>query len=180
MRQALSCISAPLDVVFAQTAPLGQYSLQGIGGGGYILFVRGNIFVKMIGLASCEELGTIATEVDKFLKGREGSRRSLPKPRIELPETPGLVVKVGETFEVAVKVADAASMTAFTDAGIVQLLEVDVANTTFKFHGTAAGVIDIRLVFAQKDTLQTATTTVHVEVIDDGSESTQKLVELHV
>jgi hypothetical protein len=40
MRQSLSCISVPLDVAFAQTLLLGQYSLQGIGGGSYILFVR--------------------------------------------------------------------------------------------------------------------------------------------
>jgi hypothetical protein len=117
MRQSLSCISVPLDVAFAQTLPLGQYSLQGLGGGGYILFVRGNVFVKMTGLASCEELGVIAAEVNKFLKEREGGFESLPKPRV--PETPGRVVRAGEIFELAVNVADAGSMAACTDAGIV-------------------------------------------------------------
>jgi hypothetical protein len=178
MRQSLSCISVPLDVGFAQTLPLGQYSLQGIGGGGYILFVRGNVFVKMTGLASCEELGVIAAEVDKFLKDREGGFKSLPKPHI--PEAPGRVVKAGEIFELTIKVADVGSMAAFTDAGIVQLIEEDVENTTFKFYATAAGAIDIRLLFAHKDTLQTATATVHVEVIDDDSENAQGLEELHL
>jgi hypothetical protein len=180
MRQTLSCISAPLDAVFARMIPLGQYSLQGIGGGGYILFVRGNVFVKMAGLASCEELSVIAAEVDRFLKEREGDPKSLPKPRIEFPESPDYVVKAGETFEVAVKVADVGSMTAFTDAGIVQLLEVDMENVTFKFYGTAVGVVDIQLVFAQKDTLQTTKATVHVEVIEDNSENVQRLGELYV
>jgi hypothetical protein len=165
MRQTLLCISAPLDVAFAQTIPLGQYSLQGVGGGGYILFVRGNVFVKMAGLTSCEELGMIAGEVDKFLKEKEGGFTSLPKPRIECPEISGRVVKVGEIFEVAVEVADAGWMTAFTDAEIAQLLEMDGENATFKFYATAAGNFDIRLVFAHKDTLQTTTATVHVEVV---------------
>jgi hypothetical protein len=149
-----------LDVVFAQTLPLGHYSLQGIGGGGYILFVRGNVFVKMIGLASCEELGVIAAEADRFLEERKGDPKSLPKPRVEFPETHSRVVKVGEIFEVAIKVADARSMTAFTNAVIVQLLEVDVENAAFKFYVTTA--------------------TVQVEVIDDDSGSVQKLGELQV
>jgi hypothetical protein len=173
MKETLSRISAPLDVVFAQTMPLGQYSLQGIGGGGYILFVRGNVYVKMTGLASCDELGVIAAEVDKFLKDREGGFKSLPKPRV--PETPDRVVKAGETFEVAVKVADVGSMTALTYAGVVQLLEVDVENTTFKFHATAAGTVDVRLVFAHKDTLQTVTTTVHILVIDDSKNKQRRI-----
>jgi hypothetical protein len=178
MRQLLSCISAPLDVVFAQTIPLGQYSLQGIGGNGYILFVRGNVFVKMTGLASCDELGVIAAEVDKFLKEREGGFEHLPKPRV--PEIPDRVAKVGETFEVAVEVADVGSMTAFTDAGIVHLLGEDVKNAAFKFYATAAGTVDIRLVFSHQHTLQTATATVHVKVIDDDSQNVQRLRELQV
>jgi hypothetical protein len=179
MGRTLSSISAPLDVVFAQIFPLGQYSLQGIGGGGYILFVRGNVFVKLIGLTSCEELGVIAAEVDKFLKEREGDSLSLLRPRVGVSGTRGRVVKVGEIFDVAVKVEDAGSMAAFTDAWIAQLLEVDLENGAFKFYATAAGIIDIRLVFAHKDTLQTTTVMVHVEVIDDGYESAQRLVELH-
>jgi hypothetical protein len=174
MRHALSCISAPLDVVLAQTKPLGHYSLQGIG---YAVFVRGNVFVKMTALPSYKELDTIAAEVDRYLKERAGGPKSLSKSRIESLGVLSRVVKVGETFEVAVKVAEAGSMTAFTNPGIVQLLEVDAENATFKFHGTAAGTIDIQLVFAHEDTLQTTTATVHVEVIDDGPENKQGPVE---
>jgi hypothetical protein len=181
MRQTLHCVSAPLDEVFAQTMPLGQYSLQGIGGDGYILFVRGNVFVKLTGLTSCEELGTIAIEVDKFLKAKEVGFESLSNLRVEFLDTPGRVVKAGEIFEVAVKVADIGWTTAFTNVEVAQLLEVDMANTTFKFYGVAAGMVDIQLVFAQKDTLQTTTATVHVEVIDDdSSENLQRLEEFHV
>jgi hypothetical protein len=180
MKQAVFSISAPLDAAYEQTIPLGQYSLQGVGGGGYILFVRGNVFVKMTGLASCDELGVIATELDKFLKEREGGFKSLSRSRIEFPEVPSRVVKEGETFEVTVKVTDAGSMTAFTDAGIAQLLEVDVQNATFKFYATAAGTVDIQLVFAHKDTLQTTTTMVHVEVIGDESGNARRLQELYV
>jgi hypothetical protein len=69
-------------------------------------------------------------------------------------------------------------MTAFTNAAIVQLLEVDMENAAFKFYAMAVGKVDIRLVFAQKDTLQIMTATVQVEVIDDDSGNVQKLGEL--
>jgi hypothetical protein len=130
----------------------------------------------MTGLASCEELGVIATKLDKFLNDKEGDFKSLPKPHV--PEAPSRVVKAGDIFEMAVKVADIGSIAAFTDAGIVQLIEEDVKNATFKFYATATGVIDIRLVFAHKDTLQTATAIVHVEVIDSDSENVLGLEEL--
>jgi hypothetical protein len=175
MRRSLTYTSAPLD---AAPIPFGQYSLQD--GDSCILFVRGNVFVKITRSASCVELGTIAAEVDRFLKEREGDLKSLSKPRVESSGAHDRVVKVGETFEVAVKVVYAGSMTAFTDVGIAQLLEVDAENGTFKFYATAAGVVDIRLVFAHKDTLQTTTATVRVEVVGDSSENERRLGELHV
>lgn len=178
MRTTLRCVSAPLDVVVAQEMRLGQYSLQGVGGGGYILFVRDNIFIKLTGLATSTELGTIATEVDEFLKAREGGRESIPSPRIVSPQT-SRRVKVGETFELVVEVADAGWMTAATDAAVVQLLEVDTANAAFKFYGTAEGTVDVRLVFAHKSTLQTTTATVHVEVVSNDAQA-EKMGELHM
>jgi hypothetical protein len=175
MRRSLTYISAPLD---ATPIPLGQYSLQD--GDSCVLFVRGNVFVKITRSAACVELATIAAEIDKFLKEREGDLASLPKPRLESSGAHGRVVKVGETFEVELKVVDAGSMTAFTDVGIAQLLEMDVENGIFKFYATTTGTVDIQLIFAHMDTLQTTTATVQVEVVDDGSESAQRLGELHV
>jgi hypothetical protein len=81
---------------------------------------------------------------------------------------------------VVIEVADVGWMSAFTNAAVVQLLEVDIAHTAFKFYATAAGSIDIELVFAHKETLQTATTTVHVEVIDDDAENVEKLSGLSI
>jgi hypothetical protein len=83
-----------------------------------------------------------------------------------------------KSVRLPLQVADAGSMTAFTNAAIVQLLEVDVENAAFKFYATAVGKVDIRLVFAQKDMLQITTATVQVEVIDDDSGNVQKLGEL--
>jgi hypothetical protein len=173
MRETLGCVSAPLDVVFVQTVALGQYSLQGVGGRGYALFIRGNVFVKLVGLASSAELCTIATAVDHFLQAREGSPESIPGPRIAFPQAPSRQVGVGETFEMTVEVPDAGWMTACTNAAVVQLLEVDTVRATFKFYGTAEGTVDIRLVFAHQNTLRTTAVTVSVEVVAEEFENVE-------
>jgi hypothetical protein len=64
MRDKLTVVSAPLDTLFISTLRLGQRTLQGLGGRGFILFVRGNIFVQLLGLSSSEELGKVAVSVD--------------------------------------------------------------------------------------------------------------------
>lgn len=89
MREAVGSISAPLDGVYAPIC-LGQHALQAVGGYGYILFVRDNIFIELVGLASSEELSKIAVDADEFLKGGEGVIES---PRIAQG-------KVGEEFKV--------------------------------------------------------------------------------
>lgn len=168
MRDSLATVSAPLDKVFISTLRLGQRTLQGVGGRGFILFVRGNVFVRLVGLASSEELGKVAVDVDSFLKEKQTG--SPPLPKIDQPNIPSRQVAVGEDLEVVIEVVDAAWMTASVDASILQLLEVDTAHATFKFHAGSRGGVDVRFIFAHKHTLQTATATIHVDVVEDEDE----------
>ncbi|KAF8584756.1 hypothetical protein K439DRAFT_1109838 [Ramaria rubella] len=176
MRTALHSISAPLNEVFTSTLGLGQLTLEGVGGYGFILFVRDNVFVSMKGLPSSEKLGEIAAPVDAFLKKKEDDPKRIPAPPTEPGDLPTRQVQAGTEFEVAVKVANAGWMTASTDLTVVQLLEVDKASATFKFFAVAAGTADIYLVFAHEDTLQTTTKKVKIEVIGDSNEEAQVVI----
>ncbi|KAF8584753.1 hypothetical protein K439DRAFT_1633284 [Ramaria rubella] len=146
MRAALSYIFAPLKDVFVSTLALGQLTLEGVGGYGIIFFVRDNVFIKMKGLPSSEKLGDIAGPIDAFLKEKEKDRNQVPAPPMEPGDLPPRQVQ-----------EKAGCMAASTDMAIVQLLEVDKANATFKLFAVAAGKADIHMVFAHESTLQTTT-----------------------
>jgi hypothetical protein len=161
MRATVQSIQAPLDIVLAQKLRLGQRSLSGVGGTGFILFVCGNVFVRLEGLDNSEELGKIATDLDGFLKEREGDSKDVPSPSI--PELPQQEAVVGTFFKISVNVADVGYMTAVSDASIVQLIEVEQEHATFEFFANAPGNAEVQLVFVHADTLQVATAVVHVE-----------------
>jgi hypothetical protein len=108
MRDMLSCVSAPLDEVFHQNIPLGQYSLQGTE---HVLFIRGNVFVTLTGLPSSAKLGDIAKSVDSFLEKREGDIDTVPVPTLVQKPPPIGPLTIGQEFEIAVKVKDAQWMT---------------------------------------------------------------------
>ncbi|KAF8585168.1 hypothetical protein K439DRAFT_1616127 [Ramaria rubella] len=164
MKGAVGGISAPLDDVFASTLPLGQYSLQGVGGYGFILFVRDNLFVSMKDSIREGKLGEVATAVDTFLKGIEGDSSSLPRPLIE--QLPSRRVQAEKEFEISVQVSKVGWMSASVNLAVAQLLEVDVARTTFRFYAAAVGTTDINMVFTHEDTLQSTRSTVRVEVVE--------------
>ena len=167
MRNALSVISAPLDMLFISTLRLGQCTLEAVGGRGLILFVRGNVFIELVGMASSEELGKVAVEVDRFLKERETDpSSSIARPLIQLEQPSHRRVRTGETFEIVVAVAEVGWMTAHSHAMVAQLLEIDHSRAAFKFQAGVKGACDIRLMFSHEKTLQTATVTVHVEVVE--------------
>jgi hypothetical protein len=161
MRGRLSCISAPVDEVFHQSIPLGQYSLQGTE---HVLFIRGNVFVTLTGLPSSAKLGDIAKSVDSFLEKREGDIDTVPVPTLVQKPPPIVPLTIGQEFEIAVKVKDAQWMTTTFQPVVVQLLAVDEARATFRFCALSKGKVDIPLLFTHKDTLRTLTVTVHVEV----------------
>jgi hypothetical protein len=166
MKDALDRFSAPLNLIFISRMHIGQYTLQAVGGRGNILFVRNNVFVQLVGLSSSKELGVVAEDVDGFLKERGKDADRIAHPRITHKQLPRHRVKIGESFEVAVAVAEVGWMTASTDAAVVQLLEVDPGRAVFKFYAGSEGTCDIRLSFAHEATLQTAVASVHVEVVE--------------
>ncbi|KDQ52224.1 hypothetical protein JAAARDRAFT_485542 [Jaapia argillacea MUCL 33604] len=175
MRQVLSCISAPLDIIFPSNAGLGQRSLSGVGGRGYILFVRDNAFVTIQGLGSSEALKGAATLVDEFLKAAEvdgGGRVDGPIFRGGVPsDQPPRKVTLGEIFEVVVPVDDAGWMEASTDIGMVQLVGIDRERATFKFHAAGEGSTEIVLVFIHGETMKTTSTKVAIEILPGKEES---------
>jgi hypothetical protein len=170
MKVALWSFSAPLHTIFAQKLCLGQFCLQGIAGNGRFLFVRGNVLVKLTGLANSEDLGRIAVEVDKFLADRHVPVDSILGPRVSCEQISPRRVKVGETFEVVMDVVDVGWMTASANSMKVQLLEVDSSRGMFVFCAGSKGEVDIDMVFAHKSTLQTETATVRVEIFEDAQE----------
>ncbi|KDQ52225.1 hypothetical protein JAAARDRAFT_485569 [Jaapia argillacea MUCL 33604] len=177
MRGVLSCISAPLDVIFPSNAGLGQRSLSVVGGGrGYILFVRDNVFVSMQGLESSEGLKEMAGLADQALKDLEvdtGGRVDGPILRGGAPtdDQPPRKVKLGEMFEVTVPVDDAGWMEASADIGVVQLVNIDKEHATFKFHAAGEGTTEIVLAFVHGETLKTTSVKVAVEVLPGKEES---------
>ncbi|KDQ55471.1 hypothetical protein JAAARDRAFT_79859 [Jaapia argillacea MUCL 33604] len=171
MRATLSCISAPLDVIFPSNAGLGQRSLSGAGGRGYILFVRDNVFVTLQGMASSKALKEIAAFVEQSLKDDEvdvGGRLDAPILRGEVHSRQ---VKLGETFEVSAPVEKAGWMDATTDLRMIQLINIDREQATFKFHAASEGSTEIRLVFIHEDTMQTTSIKVAVEILPGNKES---------
>lgn len=172
MRDALGCISAPLDKVLVSKLHLGQRTLQGAGGPGYILFVRDNIFVTLRGMASSDELGAVAVEIDGHFKARQGdTRQQVPGPVIGRKPFEEHQVQVGSKFEVAIEVQHAGWMTAVVNSVAIQLLEVDKAHAKFTFYAVSPGTTEVRFVFVQETTLQTAITSVKIVVV--GHESAE-------
>ncbi|KDQ55473.1 hypothetical protein JAAARDRAFT_195844 [Jaapia argillacea MUCL 33604] len=172
MQEALSCVSAPLYTIFPSNAGLGQRSLSGVGGHGYILFVRDNVFVTLQGMASSYDLEKeIAGFVDQSLKDDEVDEGG----QLEVPIVSGKVsdrqVKSGETFEVTVPVEKAGWMDASVDLRMIQLINIDQEHATFKFHAASQGSTEITLVFIHQDTMQTTSIKVAIEIFpgDGGS-----------
>ncbi|KDQ55476.1 hypothetical protein JAAARDRAFT_195846 [Jaapia argillacea MUCL 33604] len=164
MQEALSCVSAPLDVIFPSNSGLGQCSLSGVGGRGYILFVRDNVFVTLQGMASSEDLKEIAGFVDQSLKDDEVDVGVQLEAPILRGEVQGRQVKSGEIFEVTAPVEKAGWMDASVDLRMIQLINVDREHATFKFHAAGEGSTEIQLVFIHEDTMQTTSIKVAIEI----------------
>ncbi|KDQ55468.1 hypothetical protein JAAARDRAFT_37482 [Jaapia argillacea MUCL 33604] len=173
MRESLGCISAPLDTVFPSNVGLGQRGLMGRGGGGYILFVRGNVFVTLRGLQSSSQLKDLAAHIDHCLKAEEIPGNDRIRRPILRTQIPARQVKAGQPFEIVVPVEEAGWMDAKTDLRFIQLLDVDRKSGTFRFHAASEGMTEIGLVFVHEKTLQVSSVVVAVEVLprdreDDG------------
>ena len=166
MKDALAAISAPLKELFESTLKLGQYTLNAVteAGLGLVLFVRGNVFIQLVGMASSKELGKVVVAVDGFLKKSEGKTGTVPT--ITKPNSPARQLKLGEKITVTIDVKEAGWMSVYSDSMVLQLTKVEEKKATFEFCAGGKGKTEVKFVFAHEKSLQTATATMNVEVKD--------------